>query len=127
VHGTSVHPENDFFFESFKKMGVLPTSPSCQTVLQTEADTRRHELVPTVPTLSTADTHFGHGGALGLFRRPFASVAVMDDTLVEVSLTISPVRDEAGRIVGASKIARNISGNSGQPAPAPVAGAKLYL
>lgn len=26
----------------------------------------------------TADTHFGHGGALGLFRRPFASVAAMD-------------------------------------------------
>ncbi len=26
----------------------------------------------------TADTHFGHGGALGLYRRPFASVAAMD-------------------------------------------------
>jgi calcineurin-like phosphoesterase family protein len=26
----------------------------------------------------TADTHFGHGGALGLYRRPFASVADMD-------------------------------------------------
>jgi PAS domain S-box-containing protein len=32
-----------------------------------------------------------------------------DGTLVEVSLTISPVRDEAGRIVGASKIVRDIS------------------
>jgi calcineurin-like phosphoesterase family protein len=31
----------------------------------------------------TADTHFGHGGALGLFRRPFASVAAMDEALVE--------------------------------------------
>jgi calcineurin-like phosphoesterase family protein len=31
----------------------------------------------------TADTHFGHGGALGLFRRPFASVAEMDEALVE--------------------------------------------
>lgn len=30
----------------------------------------------------TADTHFGHGGALGLFRRPFASVAEMDAALV---------------------------------------------
>lgn len=26
----------------------------------------------------TSDTHFGHGGALGLFRRPFPSVAAMD-------------------------------------------------
>ena len=34
-------------------------------------------------TLFTADTHFGHGGALGLFRRPFASVAMMDEALVE--------------------------------------------
>ena len=32
--------------------------------------------------LFTADTHFGHGGALGLYRRPFASVADMDAGLV---------------------------------------------
>jgi len=31
----------------------------------------------------TSDTHFGHGGALGLYRRPFASVAAMNDALVE--------------------------------------------
>ncbi|MDF1584846.1 metallophosphoesterase family protein [Marinimicrococcus flavescens] len=30
----------------------------------------------------TSDTHFGHGGALGLFKRPFASVAAMDEALV---------------------------------------------
>lgn len=30
----------------------------------------------------TADTHFGHGGALGLFRRPFASVAEMNEALI---------------------------------------------
>ena len=29
----------------------------------------------------TADTHFGHGGALGLYRRPFDGVAAMDETL----------------------------------------------
>jgi calcineurin-like phosphoesterase family protein len=29
----------------------------------------------------TADTHFGHGGALGLFRRPFASVGAMDEAM----------------------------------------------
>src|ERR1700741_4825782 len=30
----------------------------------------------------TSDTHFGHGGALGLYRRPFASVAAMNAGLV---------------------------------------------
>ena len=30
----------------------------------------------------TADTHFGHGGALGLFARPFASVAEMDEGII---------------------------------------------
>jgi two-component system CheB/CheR fusion protein len=32
-----------------------------------------------------------------------------DGTLVDVSLTISPIRDSSGRISGASKVARNIS------------------
>jgi len=31
----------------------------------------------------TSDTHFGHGGALGLYRRPFASVAAMNEAMVE--------------------------------------------
>jgi len=31
----------------------------------------------------TSDTHFGHGGALGLYRRPFASVAAMNAALVD--------------------------------------------
>jgi len=31
----------------------------------------------------TADTHFGHGGTLALYRRPFASVAAMDAAMVE--------------------------------------------
>lgn len=31
----------------------------------------------------TADTHFGHGGALGLYRRPFSTVAAMDEAMVE--------------------------------------------
>jgi len=31
----------------------------------------------------TSDTHFGHGGALGLYRRPFASVDVMNEAIVE--------------------------------------------
>ncbi|MFC0407507.1 metallophosphoesterase family protein [Roseomonas elaeocarpi] len=29
----------------------------------------------------TADTHFGHGGARGLYRRPFNSVAEMDEAM----------------------------------------------
>ena len=33
-------------------------------------------------TFFTADTHFGHAGALGLFRRPFNSVAAMDAALI---------------------------------------------
>lgn len=32
-----------------------------------------------------------------------------DGTLIDISLTISPVRDRSGRIIGASKIARDIS------------------
>jgi calcineurin-like phosphoesterase family protein len=30
-----------------------------------------------------SDTHFGHGGALGLYRRPFASAAAMNEALIE--------------------------------------------
>ena len=30
----------------------------------------------------TSDTHFGHTGALGRFRRPFAGVAAMDEAMV---------------------------------------------
>jgi PAS domain S-box-containing protein len=32
-----------------------------------------------------------------------------DGTLIDVSLTVSPIRDESGRVIGASKIARDIS------------------
>ena len=32
-----------------------------------------------------------------------------DGSLLPVSLTVSPIHDEAGRVVGASKIARDIS------------------
>ncbi len=34
-------------------------------------------------TFFTADTHFGHGGALGLFRRPFPDVASMDAAIAQ--------------------------------------------
>ena len=32
--------------------------------------------------LFTSDHHFGHGGARGLFRRPFASTAAMDEAMI---------------------------------------------
>jgi calcineurin-like phosphoesterase family protein len=31
----------------------------------------------------TSDSHFGHGGALGLYQRPFASVAAMNEAIVK--------------------------------------------
>src|SRR4051794_33181392 len=31
----------------------------------------------------TSDTHFGHAGARGLFRRPFESMAAMDAAMLE--------------------------------------------
>ena len=34
-------------------------------------------------TFFTADTHFGHAGARALYRRPFATVAEMDEAMVD--------------------------------------------
>lgn len=34
-------------------------------------------------TFVTADTHFGHAEAIGLFKRPFASVEAMDEAIVD--------------------------------------------
>ncbi|HTV34308.1 MAG TPA: metallophosphoesterase [Methylocella sp.] len=34
-------------------------------------------------TYFTSDHHFGHGGALGLYRRPFASVVEMDAQMID--------------------------------------------
>jgi calcineurin-like phosphoesterase family protein len=31
----------------------------------------------------TSDTHFGHGGALGLYHRPFESVPAMNEAIIE--------------------------------------------
>jgi calcineurin-like phosphoesterase family protein len=35
-----------------------------------------------VAVFFTSDTHFGHAGALALYRRPFASVAAMNEALI---------------------------------------------
>ncbi|MBV8915765.1 MAG: metallophosphoesterase [Acetobacteraceae bacterium] len=42
----------------------------------------------------TADTHFGHGGALGLYRRPFRSVAEMDAAMVHRWNAVVGAQDE---------------------------------
>jgi calcineurin-like phosphoesterase family protein len=39
----------------------------------------------------TADTHFGHGGALGLYRRPFDGVPAMDAAMIAAwQATVGP-------------------------------------
>ncbi len=39
----------------------------------------------------TADTHFGHAGALSLYRRPFATVAAMNEAMIERwNATVAP-------------------------------------
>jgi calcineurin-like phosphoesterase family protein len=42
----------------------------------------------------TSDHHFGHGGARGLFRRPFSSVAEMDAAMVERWNQVVDPRDQ---------------------------------
>ena len=42
----------------------------------------------------TADTHFGHAGALSLYRRPFASVAEMNAAMIaRWNETVGPGED----------------------------------
>ena len=46
----------------------------------------------------------------GEIVEPFESVRLRKDgTLIHVSLTVSPIKDQSGRIIGASKIARDIT------------------
>jgi calcineurin-like phosphoesterase family protein len=40
-------------------------------------------IIGTAMIYFTSDTHFGHGGALGFYQRPFASVAAMDESLIQ--------------------------------------------
>ena len=42
----------------------------------------------------TADTHFGHAGAIGRFKRPFHSVHEMDEALVTQWNSVVAARDE---------------------------------
>ena len=42
----------------------------------------------------TSDTHFGHGGALGLYRRPFASVPAMDAAMLAGWQAVAGPADE---------------------------------
>ncbi len=85
----------------------------------------------------TADTHFGHGGALGLYRRPFASVAAMDAALVANWQAVVGAGDEVwhlgdfalGRRVDAAGLLAALPGrkhlvvgNNDPPATAALAG-----
>ena len=42
----------------------------------------------------TADNHFGHSGARGLYRRPFASVAEMDQAMIDRWNSVVQPEDE---------------------------------
>jgi calcineurin-like phosphoesterase family protein len=46
----------------------------------------------------TSDTHFGHAGALALYRRPFASVAAMDAGMVDGWNAVVGPEDEVWHI-----------------------------
>jgi two-component system, chemotaxis family, CheB/CheR fusion protein len=68
-----------------------------------------------ITVLLPADRHNEEPGILERIRRGeriehYETVRLRKDgSLVEISLTVSPVKDPQGKIVGASKIARNIS------------------
>ena len=63
------------------------------------------------PELRTRETEILKRLQSGESTRHFETVRVRKDgSRVSVSLTLSPIRDSAGRIVGASKITRDISG-----------------
>jgi calcineurin-like phosphoesterase family protein len=68
----------------------------------------------------TSDTHFGHGGALGFFRRPFGSVAAMDAALIRAwNETVGPA-DEIWHLgdfavkQGAARMAEILGALAGQ-------------
>jgi calcineurin-like phosphoesterase family protein len=68
--------------ERYVPLALRPRQSQC-----CERPLRRSGAIPTdqVPTLTvffTSDHHFGHGGARGLFRRPFATTAAMDAAMV---------------------------------------------
>jgi PAS domain S-box-containing protein len=68
-----------------------------------------------ITLLIPADRRSEEDAILGHVRRgermePYETIRVRKDgTLVDVSLSVSPVKDAEGRIIGASKIARDIS------------------
>ena len=82
----------------------------------------------------TADTHFGHAGAIGLFRRPFNSVAAMDAAIeANWNRVVSPgdevwhlgdvarrSGDVAGLLQRLNGIKHLVRGNNDAPATAEV-------
>jgi calcineurin-like phosphoesterase family protein len=85
-----------------------------------------------------SDTHFGHAGARALYRRPFSSVAAMDEAMVarwnetvgdsdEVwhlgDFAIKPAEGRAAELLAALKGRKHlVTGNNDPPAVASLAG-----
>jgi calcineurin-like phosphoesterase family protein len=86
----------------------------------------------------TSDTHFGHAGARGLYRRPFESVAAMDAAMLDrwnttvgpgdevwhlgdfaLGIPASAMADLLGRLHGRKHL---ITGNNDPPATTGLAG-----
>jgi hypothetical protein len=68
--------------------------------------TRQNRTPEGMAIFFTSDTHFGHGGALGLYRRPFASVAAMNEAIIERWNEIVGLTTKSG----ISAISRSASG-----------------
>jgi calcineurin-like phosphoesterase family protein len=68
----------------------------------------------------TADTHFGHGGALGRFKRPFDLVRAMDDAMVARWNEVVRPPDEIwhlgdfGYRLGAERVSQLLAGLNGR-------------
>jgi calcineurin-like phosphoesterase family protein len=92
-----------------------------------------------VPVFFTSDTHFGHAGARGLYRRPFDSVAAMDAAMLDRwNATVDP-KDEIWHLGDfahdVSETAMTellgrkhlITGNNDPPATTGLAGGPAYI
>jgi calcineurin-like phosphoesterase family protein len=60
----------------------------------------------------TVYTHFGHSGALGLFRRPFASVTLMDEAMIRGWNELVGTADEVWHL-GDFAVRRSAAGMEG--------------
>ncbi len=78
-HAAALNMGDCFAYACARDLG-LPLLYRGNDFSQTDIARRGRALVT---LFFTSDTHFGHGGALGLYRRPFASAAAMNEALIE--------------------------------------------